>query len=178
VGSPSKFHDKPGNLAGMATMFYLARSKTAFALIGSLLVFLAEHPSVQRALRQEPSDGAIEAVIEEALRLESPVQYMARTVRQPVTLYGETVPTGVKMALIYGAANRDPQRWDRPGTFDPARPKLRNLAFGEGIHFCIGAPVARLEPELHSGRSCGPLRTTTCRRRGACRARYYAAGSI
>lgn len=84
-------------------------------------------------------------MIEESLRLESPVQYLARTASAEMELHGEKIPRGARVILMYGAANRDEERWPDAARLDPSREEKRHLAFGEGIHFCMGAPLARLE---------------------------------
>lgn len=132
-------------VAGMAGILLSAGIGTTYDLIGSLLWLLDENPDIQRSLREDASPQRVSAAIEEALRCESPVQYLARTVRRATTLHGEELSPGERLILVFGAANRDPARWEEPNVFDIDRKPLRNLAFGEGIHFCIGAPLARLE---------------------------------
>ena len=65
-----------------------------------------------------------------------------------MTLHGVTIPAGARVALMLGAANRDPRRWENPNTLDFTREPKRHLAFGEGIHFCLGGPLARLEGRI------------------------------
>jgi cytochrome P450 len=130
-------------IAGLCTLLTVAGTETTFSLIGNMFSLLAERPEVRQRLAQEPS--AIPAALEEILRCESPVQYLGRITTRDVEVHGTTIPAGERVALIFGAANRDGLRWEDPEKLDIGRPAQRNLAFGEGIHHCLGAPVARLE---------------------------------
>ncbi len=107
---------------------------------------LDEHPDQRAILTREPE--RIREAIEELLRYETPVQNTARTTQTDVTLHGVTIPAGGRVALMLGAANRDPTRWENPGTLDFTREAKRHIAFGEGIHFCLGGPLARLEGRI------------------------------
>lgn len=91
------------------------------------------------------SPDAIDATIEETLRFDPPLHMFTRHVYEDTTLYGHDFKRGDEIGLLLGAANRDPDMWDDPNTFDPARRIQQNTAFGAGVHFCIGAPLARLE---------------------------------
>jgi cytochrome P450 len=133
---------------GMAGVLFGGGTETTYALIGNILNLLAEHPSALEALRSEGAALAIDSVIEEALRFEAPVQYVARTARQPAIFHEVTIPRGGRVILLWAAANRDPARWDRPDEFDIRRERSRHVSFGEGIHFCVGAPLARLETRI------------------------------
>jgi cytochrome P450 len=130
-------------IVGLCTLLSVAGTETTFSLIGNAVWLLASHPEQRRRLVEDPS--TIPAALEEVLRFESPVQYLGRVTTRDVELHGTTIPAGKRVALIFGAANRDDRRWESPDTFDVARPPKRNLAFGEGIHHCLGAPLARLE---------------------------------
>ena len=90
----------------------------------------------------------IPASIEESLRFRSPTQYMARATTREVAIHGERIPAGEKMVLLIGAANHDPRRYDSPEVFDIGRSMERHLAFGFGVHFCLGARLARLEARV------------------------------
>lgn len=131
-------------IRGLAALLFTAGSMTAAALIGNVLWLLAEHPDAQRALRASPQ-SLIEGTVEEVLRFESPVQYLARRTSRPVRVRHREIPAEADVLLVYGAANRDQRHFDRAEAFDIHRPARRNLAFGEGIHFCLGAALARLE---------------------------------
>ena len=96
------------------------------------------------AVRDEAAQAG--AVIEETLRYDPPVQLVGRIAGEDMTIGGSvTVPKGDNMLLLTAAAHRDPEAVDRPDVFDPDRPVIRHLGFGKGPHFCIGAPLARLE---------------------------------
>jgi cytochrome P450 len=133
-------------LVGLCTLLSVAGSETTFSLIGNAVWLLASHPEQRRRLVEDPS--MIPAALEEILRVESPVQYLGRVTTRDVMLHGTTIPAGKRVALIFGAANRDARRWDDPDGFEIGRPPKRNLAFGEGIHHCLGAPLARLEGKV------------------------------
>ena len=88
---------------------------------------------------------ARDATIEETLRFDPPLHMFTRYVYEDTVLYGENFKRGDKIGLLLGGANRDPDIWDDPNIFDPTRPVKPNTSFGAGAHFCIGAPLARLE---------------------------------
>ena len=115
-------------------------------LIGNGLVALLQHPEQLEALRQDPSLMA--GAVEEALRYDSPLQGTARLVLEDVTIRGRTINAGRQVTLLLGAANRDPEQFDQPDSFDIGRSDNPHLAFGYGIHHCLGAPLARLEVQI------------------------------
>jgi cytochrome P450 len=88
------------------------------------------------------------AAVEEILRWEAPLQFDTRTLTRAFELDGRSLPEGSRVVLLYGSANRDERRWESPEVLDVNRPPMRHLAFGEGIHHCLGAPLARLEAEI------------------------------
>jgi cytochrome P450 len=133
-------------IPGMVVLLFTAGSETTASLISNTLSLLAEHCEAQDALRREPE--LIDAAIEESLRMESPVQYLARQTTTSACVHGVEIPGGADVILIWGAANRDERHFERAETFDLRRPAQRHLAFGEGIHFCLGAPLARLEARI------------------------------
>lgn len=102
---------------------------------------LLEHKVTTSAL----SPDAVDDTIEETLRFDPPLHMFTRHVYEDTTLYGQDFKRGDQIGLLLGAANRDPDMWDNPNMFDPTRRIKPNTAFGAGVHFCIGAPLARLE---------------------------------
>jgi hypothetical protein len=136
-------------LAELAIVLYIAGYETTANLLSSSLVHLAEHPGERAWLIANP-DRLADAV-EELLRFDAPVQVLARNTTRPVELHGETLPAGARVLLLWGAANRDPRRYDDPDRLDLGRPVLRHLSFGNGIHHCLGAPLARQEARVALG---------------------------
>jgi cytochrome P450 len=127
----------------------VAGHETTSSLIGLMLYRLLERPEVMARLRDEPE--LVAHAVEEALRFDSPVQGLFRTNTAECTLAGETLPARTKVQLLFGSANRDPERWETPDEFRldrDANELRRHVAFGWGIHHCIGAPLARLETRL------------------------------
>lgn len=102
---------------------------------------LLEHKVTTSALCPDTVDDTIE----ETLRFDPPLHMFTRHVYEDTTLYGQDFKRGDQIGLLLGAANRDPDMWDNPYMFDPTRRIKPNTAFGAGVHFCIGAPLARLE---------------------------------
>jgi unspecific monooxygenase len=94
------------------------------------------------------ADGGIAALVEEVLRFDPPLHMFTRYAYEDMTLFGCDIARGDQVALMLGAANRDPAIWRDPHRFDPARPTRPHLALGGGIHFCVGAPLARLEMQI------------------------------
>lgn len=114
--------------------------------IGNALYCFATHPEQWARLHAEPA--LARAAFEEVLRFESPVQAFFRTTTREVTVDGVTLGPEEKVLAFFAAANRDPREWSEPDRFDIARRVSRNVAFGAGIHFCVGAMLARLEAEI------------------------------
>lgn len=124
-----------------------AGGESTTSLIGNAVHRLAGDPGLQDRLRAEPE--LITPFIEEMLRLESPFRYHFRHVRSDTQLAGTVVPAGSAVLLMWGAANRDPAEFERPDEVVLDRPTPRHhVAFGRGIHHCVGAPLARLEAGL------------------------------
>jgi cytochrome P450 len=107
---------------------------------------LARHPGDYDKVRADP--GRIPGAIEEILRYTSPAQYAARTVTRDVEWHGQTVPKGDRVLFLIGAANRDEREFPDPDRFDIGREVPTQLGFGQGIHFCLGASLARLESRV------------------------------
>ena len=168
-------------LLGMCVLLLVAGNETTTNLVSNSAVLFAEHAGQWEAVLADPS--LLGSAVEESLRFDSPVQALARTLTADVELHGRTMHKDEKVLLVYGAANRDDREFDRPEDFDVRRTVDRQLAFGHGIHFCLGASLARLEaralyaelmdkaprwtlagvPErLHSGPIRGLLRLPVC----------------
>jgi cytochrome P450 len=123
----------------------VAGHETTTSLLGLMLYRLLERPGLLERLQSEPE--LIPAAIEEALRFDSPVHGLFRTTVESCEVAGTTIPSGSKVQLVFASANRDPAQFERPDEFrlDRSRAEAgRHLAFGWGIHHCIGAPLARL----------------------------------
>jgi cytochrome P450 len=139
-------HPISDELAGLCTLLCVAGTETTFSLIGNAVWTLAAHREQRQRLARDPT--AVAGALEEVLRFESPVQYLGRITTRDVQLHGTTIPAGERVALLFGGANRDGARWDQADAFDIDREPQRHLAFGEGIHHCLGAPLARLEGRI------------------------------
>jgi cytochrome P450 len=124
-------------------LLLVAGNETTTNLLGNLAVALLEHPREWERLRDEPA--AIPSAVEEALRYGSPIQGFFRTARQSLDIRGTQVPEGARVLLLFAAANRDPRQYDDPDRFDVGRNPSDHLAFGSGIHSCLGAALARVE---------------------------------
>ncbi|NMO23143.1 cytochrome P450 [Pyxidicoccus fallax] len=131
-------------LISLLSMLHFAGHETTANLLGNVLVMLLKEPERLRALREDPA--LIPLAIEEGLRRDSPVQGMMRTTRRAVTLGGVEVPEGARLLVLFASANRDAAAFQAPDRADFHRPDVsRHLGFGQGIHYCIGAPLARME---------------------------------
>jgi hypothetical protein len=117
--------------------------------LGNALFSFAEHPDAWDLLRTDPS--LARSAFEEVLRFESSVQAFFRTTTCETELGGVRLPEGAKTLIFFGAANRDPRRWETPDRFDITRRASGHVAFGYGIHSCVGQMVARLEGEIVLG---------------------------
>lgn len=124
----------------------VAGHETITRLIGNGLVLLLEEPERWRTLCEHPEH--IPQVIEEILRYHGPVRGFMRTTTRPVTLEDIIMPEGTKLFLLYGSANRDEEHFPHAEDFQMQRKPNHHLGFGHGVHFCIGAPLARLEGRL------------------------------
>jgi cytochrome P450 len=134
-------------LLAMIFLLLVAGHETTVNLIGNGLLALLEHPAQMDRLREDPE--LIKPAIEELLRYDSPVQLASeRYAREEVTIGGVTIAPGETVHAILGSANRDERQFDRPDDLDIAREPNRHLAFGQGVHYCVGAPLARLEGQI------------------------------
>jgi cytochrome P450 len=131
---------------GMCRLLLLAGVHTTSSLIANTLMLLEDRPGDRRALGADPA--RIPTAVEELLRFLAPVQSGARVTTAEVELHGTVILHGERVLLLWASANRDERRYPDPDTLDLGRTPLRNVAFGEGIHFCLGAPLARLESRI------------------------------
>jgi cytochrome P450 len=120
-----------------------AGNETTGRLIGWLGRLLGDHPDQRHALLDDPA--LIPNAVEETLRFQPTGLHLARYVLRDVELHGTTIPAGSAVLLLVGSANRDPRRWTDPDAFDVRRDMSQHLTFGYGLHFCLGASLARLE---------------------------------
>jgi cytochrome P450 len=133
-------------LIAMLILLLVAGNETTTNLIGNAIEALALHPAELQRLRADMS--LLPAAVEEVLRWSSPVQMTARVARHDTTLAGVEIPAGAPLLVWLGSANRDEVAFPSPARFDITRSPNRHLAFGQGIHFCLGAPLARLEARV------------------------------
>ncbi|OBJ47077.1 cytochrome P450 [Mycobacterium sp. 1423905.2] len=120
-----------------------AGNETTGRLIGWLAKVLAEHPDQRREVAQDRS--LLTRAVDETLRFEPTGPHVARYTIRDFDAYGTTVPAGSAILLLFGAANRDPLRYKDPDTFNIHRDNIAHLTFGKGVHYCLGANLARLE---------------------------------
>jgi hypothetical protein len=133
-------------LRANVTLLFAAGHETTVNLIGNGLLSLLRNDNAWQTLRDDPS--LLPNAIEEVLRYECPVQAVARTVAEPMELGGVALAKNEIVVALIGAANRDPAVFSEPDRMEITRPDLRPLSFGGGIHFCLGAQLARIEAEI------------------------------
>jgi cytochrome P450 len=136
-------------LLGTCVLLFIAGHETTVNLIGNGLLALLRNPAELERLRRDP--GLVPTAIEELLRYDSPVQRTARITNTDVEIDGHAMPTGSMVIAAIGAANRDPAQFRDPDRLDVGRQDNRHVAFGFGIHYCLGAPLARLEGQIAIG---------------------------
>lgn len=127
-------------------LLLVAGHETTTNLIGNGVLALLRNPDQLHRLRADPR--LTEAAVEELLRFESPVQGTGRIAREAITVGGRQIAPGQFVMLLMGAAHRDPAQFSDPDRLDVTRTEVRHLAFGHGPHFCLGAPLARLEGQI------------------------------
>jgi cytochrome P450 len=138
-------------LTSMAFLLLVAGHETTVNLIANGTLALLTNPDQLAALRAEPA--LLPGAVEEFLRYESPVNHTTlRYTTAPVEVGGTTIPADEFVVVSLGSANHDESRFPSPDTLDVTRPATGHLAFGHGVHFCVGAPLARLEGQIAIGR--------------------------
>ena len=130
-------------IVATCSLLLIAGHETTVNLIANAILAMLSNPPQWKALVADPQ--RVSAVVEETLRYDPPVQLIGRIAADDMTIGDTLVPKGDIMMLLLAAAHRDPVAFDRPGEFDPDRDNIRHLGFGKGLHFCFGAPLARLE---------------------------------
>jgi len=133
-------------LLATCMLLLIAGHETTVNLIGNGTLALLRHPDQLRLLRERP--GLIGTAVEELLRFDGPVQRTARIPSEDITIDGRTIPKGELVMPFIGAADRDPAQFPEPDRLDITRTDNRHVAFGLGIHFCLGAPLARVEGQI------------------------------
>jgi pimeloyl-[acyl-carrier protein] synthase len=133
-------------LIGLCILIFIAGHETTQNLIGNGLLALLRNPDQLARLRSDPS--LTRNAIEELLRYDSPVQLTGRSALTDIEVGGKTIKKGQEAVVLLGAGNRDPTVFDNPDQLDITRDKVSVLSFGGGVHFCLGAPLARLEGQL------------------------------
>jgi cytochrome P450 len=136
----------PEELLGFCFVLVVAGNDTTTNLIANGALLLARHPDQRRALARDP--GLLPAAIEEMLRLETPAHALPRRALRDVERHGAIIPRGALVRLVFAAANLDEREFPDPLRCDIRRPIRRHLAFGQGVHFCLGAQLARAEARI------------------------------
>ncbi|MEV6579032.1 cytochrome P450 [Streptomyces sp. NPDC051582] len=175
TGSTLHRHD----LLPMCALLLMAGYETTANIITNGALALLRHPDQLTIARSRISNGQLDSsTMNELLRYDSSIQITFRTVQRPTVIAGRPLPPGTPVALLIGSANHDPRVFSRPDRLDVTRAHNPHLSFGAGIHYCLGAPLARLEASLALGRllartrrielTCGTVRhkATTATIRG------------
>jgi len=131
-------------LLSMIFLLLIAGHETTVNLIANGTLALLRHPDQMEKLRRDPP--LVESAVEELLRFEGPLETATeRYALEDVPISGSTVPRGALVYVVLASANRDERQFENPDTLDITRQNNRHLAFGQGMHYCLGAPLARLE---------------------------------
>jgi cytochrome P450 len=133
-------------IVSTCSLLLIAGHETTVNLIANAVLAMLRHPAQWAALGADPERAS--AVIEETLRYDPPVQLVARIAADDMTIGDTRIAKGDSMMLLLAAAGHDPAEFERSDTFDPDRKAVRHLAFGKGLHYCLGAPLARLEATI------------------------------
>jgi cytochrome P450 len=130
-------------VVGTCVLLLMAGHEATVNVVGNGVHGLLRHPDEWRRVVADP--GLVPSAAEEMIRFDAPLQLFERTATRDVEVAGTTIREGEKVAALLGAANRDPAVFDAPDRFDAGRDRNPHLGFGAGIHFCLGAPLARIE---------------------------------
>lgn len=133
-------------ILGFVQLLLVGGQETTVNLINNALLCFLEHPDQLALLRAAPE--LLPSTIEEVLRFRSPLQWMPRATAREVEVHGQVIPAGKLVLAMIGSANRDPKQFPNAGRFDITRAPNPHIAFGHGIHACLGAPLARLEARI------------------------------
>ncbi|MCL8024469.1 cytochrome P450 [Nocardioides bruguierae] len=131
---------------GLMMVLFLGGVESTAGLIATTFKLLAENPEQRELVLADPS--LIPSAVDEAVRWNTPLQLVGRTAAKEVELHGTTIPEGGRVVLVYGAANRDPRRFEAPDEYRVTRGRFNHLGFGEGLHGCLGRPLALLETQI------------------------------
>ncbi|MFZ6003416.1 MAG: cytochrome P450 [Actinomycetota bacterium] len=135
-----------GEVAGFISLLAAAGAETVTKLVGNGVITFAEHPGQLARLQADPALAP--SAVEELLRWRAPSQYQGRYALRDREWHGVTIPAGSPLLIVTGAANRDPRAYEEPDEFDITRNGPLGISFGHGIHYCIGAHLARLEGQV------------------------------
>jgi cytochrome P450 len=133
-------------ILGLAVLLLAAGNETTTNLIGNAVLALLDHP--EELVKVRTDRASVAALVEEVLRYDSPIQAVFRQTTQEVELDGGKLPAGATILVLLGAANRDERKFPDPDRFEVARNPQDHVGFGYGIHYCLGAPLARLEGRI------------------------------
>jgi cytochrome P450 len=133
-------------ILGFVQLLLVGGQETTANLINNAVLCLIENPDQLALLRSQPT--LLPSAIEEVLRYRSPLQWVMRSPRKDVEMHGQAITAGNLVLAVVGAANHDPARFAEPDAFDITRSPNPHLAFGRGVHFCMGTPLARLEARI------------------------------
>jgi cytochrome P450 len=137
----------PAEIASVVMGIGVAGHETTTSILGNALRQILPRRELWQTLLDQPA--RVKDAVEEVLRLDSSLIAWRRRTTEPVQVGGVSIPQGATVLLVLGAANRDPEVFEEPDAFRPGRPNARqHLSFGKGIHFCLGAPLARMQARI------------------------------